>query len=212
MLAIGSLVASSSSSIFGCEGDERSGPKISALRSLVRPELKMPKNVEVKAAVHDWDQLIENAKRLSKSEGILIMQEDTFFNVSKGRLKLRHLKNGGGGQLIFYNRADMEGPKLSDYSIYPTGNPVELTNLLSDALGVKGFVKKERWLYMVGQTRVHVDLVEGLGSFVELEVVLTEDQSLEEGEAIAQKLMAELRIKKEDLVTGAYMDLILLNK
>ncbi|XP_072923019.1 uncharacterized protein [Hemitrygon akajei] len=178
-------------------------------RPLQKAKLAMPKNVEIKAAVHDWNRLVENAKRLSKSEGILIMQEDTFFNVSKGRLKLRNLKNEDGGQLIFYNRADMDGPKLSDYSIYPTGNPDALTKLLSDALGIKGFVKKERWLYMVGQTRVHADLVEGLGQFVELEVVLREDQSLEEGEAIAQKLMGKLGIKKEDLVTGAYMDLLL---
>ncbi|XP_072923021.1 uncharacterized protein [Hemitrygon akajei] len=136
-------------------------------RPLQKAKLAMPKNVEIKAAVHDWNRLVENAKRLSKSEGILIMQEDTFFNVSKGRLKLRNLKNEDGGQLIFYNRADMDGPKLSDYSIYPTGNPDALT------------------------------------------VVLREDQSLEEGEAIAQKLMGKLGIKKEDLVTGAYMDLLL---
>ncbi|XP_078091835.1 uncharacterized protein LOC144508009 [Mustelus asterias] len=171
----------------------------------------MPRNVEIKAAVRDRDQLILNAKRLSKSEGVLIMQEDTFFNVLKGRLKLRNLKNGSG-QLIFYQRADMDGPKLSDYSISPTADPDGLMKVLSDALGVKGVVKKERWLYMVGQTRVHVDQVQGLGSFMELEVVLGEDQSLEEGEAIAQSLMEELGVKKEDLMTGAYMDLILTNK
>ncbi|XP_078409267.1 uncharacterized protein LOC144687280 [Cetorhinus maximus] len=171
----------------------------------------MPRNVEIKAAVRDWNQLMEKAKRLSKSEGVLILQEDTFFNVLKGRLKLRNLKNGGG-QLIFYQRADMDGPKLSDYSISPTADPDGLTVVLSDALGVKGVVKKERWLYMVGQTRIHIDQVHGLGNFMELEVVLSEDQSLEEGEAIAQKLMDELGIKKEDLMTGAYMDLILTNK
>ncbi|GCC17076.1 hypothetical protein chiPu_0020472 [Chiloscyllium punctatum] len=118
----------------------------------------------------------------------------------------------GSGQLIFYQRADMDGPKLSDYSISSTTDPDGLTKVLSDALGVKGIVKKERWLYMVGQTRIHVDQVKGLGNFMELEVVLGEDQSLEEGEAIAQKLMDELGIKKEDLLTGAYMELILADK
>ena len=44
---------------------------------------------------------------------------------------------------------------------------------LGKALGVKGRVKKTRLLYMVGQTRVHVDEVEGLGNFMELEVSLS---------------------------------------
>ncbi|MBN3321162.1 JIP2 protein, partial [Atractosteus spatula] len=76
----------------------------------------------------------------------------------------------GTGQLIFYERPDVVGPKLSNYSISVTNDPDGLKKVLSDALGVKGTVKKERHLYMVGQTRVHVDAVEGLGHFMELEV------------------------------------------
>ncbi|KAM6385893.1 adenylate cyclase CyaB-like isoform 1-T1 [Alca torda] len=81
--------------------------------------------------------------------------------------------------------------------------------VLGQALGVLGVVRKERLLYLVGQTRVHLDHVEGLGDFLELEVVLTEEQTLEDGERVARQLMKELGIEEQDLISGAYMDLLL---
>ncbi len=55
--------------------------------------------------------------------------------------------------------------------------------------------------------RIHLDIVEGLGEFVELEVVLGADQSVQEGKTIAERLMASLGISSDDLVEGAYLDL-----
>uniref|UniRef100_A0A8C4XWJ6 CYTH domain-containing protein n=1 Tax=Gopherus evgoodei TaxID=1825980 RepID=A0A8C4XWJ6_9SAUR len=115
----------------------------------------------------------------------------------------------GRGQLIFYERPDSEGPKVSHYSICPTADPAGLVAVLSQALGVQGVVKKERRLYVVGQTHVHLDRVEGLGDFLELEVVLSEQQSPEDGERMARRLMEELGVQEEDLVAGAYLDLLL---
>ncbi|KAJ7987909.1 hypothetical protein DPEC_G00318130 [Dallia pectoralis] len=169
---------------------------------------EMPFNVEIKAKVSNASQLAEKASQLSQSEGTVIHQQDTFFNCSLGRLKLRDLMDGNG-QLIFYERPDCGGPKLSNYSISNTPDPEGLRAVLADALGVKGKVKKERRLFLVGQTRVHLDTVEGLGHFMELEVVLKEDQSLEEGEVIARSLMKDLGVREDSLVTGAYMDLLL---
>jgi len=65
---------------------------------------------------------------------------------------------------------------------------------------------------MVGQTRVHCDKVEGLGEFMELEVVLNDDQTVEEGEAIAHDLMEKLGVPKANLLKGAYMDMLENNK
>lgn len=76
------------------------------------------------------------------------------------------------------------------------------------ALGVAGEVKKERWLFMVGQTRVHCDTVEGLGRYMELEVQLEEHQSEAEGEAIAADLRVKLGVAEDDLCVGAYMDML----
>ena len=69
-------------------------------------------------------------------------------------------------------------------------------------------VKKTRYLYLVGQTRVHLDDVEGLGQFMELEVVMGEGQSDAEGQAIAEDLMSRLGVERGDLLEGAYMDLL----
>ena len=60
----------------------------------------------------------------------------------------------------------------------------------------------------MGQTRVHCDQVEGLGDFMELEVVLDDNQTTEDGQAIAEDLMVKLGIDSSKLIAGAYMDLL----
>lgn len=84
-------------------------------------------------------------------------------------LQLRRLE-ANTGQLIFYNRPDANSPKLSDYHIAPVGDVEGTKSVLSLSLGAIGSVKKVRTLYLVGQTRIHLDKVEGLGEFVEFEV------------------------------------------
>ena len=79
---------------------------------------------------------------------------------------------------------------------------------MSLALGMRGVVKKTRYLYMVGQTRIHIDEVEGLGYFMELEVVMREGQSDAEGQDIAEDLMRRLGVREDALIEGAYMDLL----
>lgn len=73
-------------------------------------------------------------------------------------------------ELIYYERPDLEGPKLSNYSKCSVPHGADLLNVLTQALGVRGVVKKTRHLYIHQQTRIHIDDVEGLGKFVELEV------------------------------------------
>lgn len=83
-----------------------------------------------------------------------------------------------------------------------------LNDVLGKSLGALGCVKKVRNLFLVGQTRIHVDSVEELGDFMELEVTLKEEESVEDGEKIAQNLMEKLGVEKEDLISGAYHDLL----
>lgn len=167
----------------------------------------MPVNIEIKARVHDFDGLYAKAEKLSDLPCQVIPQEDTFFNCPLGRMKLREL-SPQHGQLVYYQRADMNGPKHSDYKIFETENPAGLKAILSQAYGVRGVVTKVRYLFMVGQTRIHLDKVVGLGEFVELEVVLTPGQSDADGEVIAMKLMQQLGIADQDLIDSAYMDLL----
>ncbi|KAI6079942.1 Adenylate cyclase CyaB-like protein [Aix galericulata] len=170
----------------------------------------MRRNVELKARLRPGAAAAaaRGAAERGGAAAAALQQADTFFGVPAGRLKLRRYPDGRG-ELIFYERPDTAGPKLSQFSITPTNDPDGLEAVLARALGVLGVVRKQRLLYVVGQTRVHLDSVEGLGDFLELEVVLSEEQSVEHGERVARELMAELGVQDEDLVTGAYLDLLL---
>jgi predicted adenylyl cyclase CyaB len=167
----------------------------------------MPTNIEIKARVGDIELLRAIVERISDTPCAVLEQEDTFFNVPQGRLKLR-LLGSGQGQLVYYERRDESGPKRSDYMLSPVADPDSLRELLTTALGVRGVVSKTRWLYHVGATRIHLDEVEGLGHYLELEVVLAEGDTPAGGLAEAERLMAELGVEESDLVEGAYIDLL----
>jgi adenylate cyclase class IV len=166
----------------------------------------MATNVELKARAHHPDRQRALAIDLA-GVGELIEQEDTFFHVPTGRLKLRTF-SPEQGELIFYSRSDEGGPRPSNYSICPTDRPSALRDLLGAVLGIRGTVRKRRHLFLVGQTRIHIDEVEGLGTFLELEVVLRSGQTVEEGQRIADDLRRRLGIRAEDLIDCAYIDLL----
>ena len=167
----------------------------------------MPANIEIKARVRDYDALRRQAEMISDKPCEVIRQEDTFFVTSRGRLKLRILALDSA-EIIYYERPDHGGPKRSDYRIARTSDPENLKHVLDLAYGIRGSIIKTRYLYMVGDTRIHLDDVDGLGHFIELEVVMRDGQSDAEGEAIAEDLMQKLGVQKEDLLEGAYMDLL----
>ncbi len=170
----------------------------------------MARNVEVKARIDSIDALLPRALALAGSDAERIEQDDTFFTCTHGRLKLRDF-GGGTGELIHYERADSDGPKLSDYARAPTTDPAALREALTRAHGansVLGRVRKTRWLLLAGQTRIHLDRVEGLGDFIELEVVLRDGQSEAEGSAIADALLARLGIGASQRLAGSYFDLL----
>jgi predicted adenylyl cyclase CyaB len=168
----------------------------------------MPSNVEIKARIASVDALLPRALALSDDEHAqLIHQDDTFFSVPAGRLKLRVFADGAG-ELIHYERPDVDGPKRSDYRIAEVTDPDALRGVLERACGVLGRVRKERLLVLVGQTRVHLDRVDGLGDFIELEVLLADGQPADEGHAIARALMVSLGIDAHALVAAAYIDLL----
>jgi len=167
----------------------------------------MATNIEIKARVSDPAALQEKVQVISDTAGQRVPQEDIFFHAPQGRLKLRILAEDRG-QLIYYERPDSAGPKQSDYFISRTAEPRTLQDVLSRTYGVRGVVRKERWLFWVGNTRIHLDQVEGLGSFLEFEVVLSDGQSIEQGRAIAADLMGRLDIAEVDLIDAAYIDLL----
>jgi adenylate cyclase class IV len=165
------------------------------------------RNVEIKARVADPAAVEARAAGLSNGGPVDIAQDDTFFATSAGRLKLRELAPDRG-ELIHYERPDQGGPKLSRYVIAPTSDPAALREALTRACGVTGRVRKQRRLYLAGRTRIHLDRVEGLGDYLELEVVLEPDDDPAGGEAEARRIMDALGVAEADLVEGAYIDLL----
>jgi adenylate cyclase class IV len=168
----------------------------------------MARNVEIKARIDSVEALLPAARALADGPPELIAQDDTFFACPHGRLKLRDFGDSRG-ELIHYHRPDAQGPKLSDYVRVPSTEPVALREALTRGLGVLGRVRKTRTLLMIGATRVHLDRVEGLGDFLELEVVLRDDQTEADGVAVAQALLGRLGVAPAQLVRGAYLDLLL---
>ena len=73
---------------------------------------------------------------------------------------------------------------------------------------MRATVRKQRAVFLLGQTRIHLDRVDGLGSFVELEVVLRDEQSVSDGYTIAMSLLQALSIAEADLIAHAYVDLL----
>ncbi|MEP7283103.1 MAG: class IV adenylate cyclase [Rubrivivax sp.] len=166
----------------------------------------MARNIEIKARIASVESLLPSVAALASEGPVEIAQQDTFFRCEAGRLKLRDFLNGTG-ELIFYRRANQAGPKESFYLRSETSTPEILRQSLALAYGESGSVSKQRTLFLVGRTRVHLDKVQGLGHFLELEVVLSENESSEVGTGEAHELMAKLGIESHQLVEGAYVEL-----
>ena len=156
----------------------------------------MASNIEIKAVLRNRAAAERVAARLSRAAPKIFSQEDVFFKCDGARLKLRILAPDHG-ELIRYERADLAEARRSSYLIARTADPTILLDILTATLGRTGVVRKLRTLYLVGQTRIHIDQVEGLGEFLELEVVLEPGQTDLEGEKIAAALLAEFGIEKE---------------
>jgi adenylate cyclase class IV len=173
----------------------------------------MARNIEIKARLDadggplDLAAVATRAAAVADGPPAWIEQDDTFFHAAHGRLKLRTFADGTG-ELIAYERADAEGPKASDYVRVAAPEPAALRHALARACGVRGRVRKRRQLWMAGATRIHLDRVEGLGAFIELEVVLAPGQDDAEGEATAHRLLGALGIGRDRLLRGAYLDLL----
>ncbi len=167
----------------------------------------MARNIEIKAAVPDLDAVRRLAAAIASKPPRVIQQTDTFFAVPDGRLKVREFADGSG-ELIAYSRPDVSGPKTSRYSIVTCADSRALVAVLEQVLPVKGRVVKRRELFLVGRTRIHLDRVDALGPFVELEVVLRDDESDEAGAREAWELMRRLGVLEEQLVPDAYVDLL----
>lgn len=164
----------------------------------------MATNLELKARFSPLETGHECARRIgARFDGILV-QRDTYFRVSRGRLKLRECA-GQGSELIFYEREESGDERWSTYERVPVGDPEALANALGLADGILAVVEKERSLYTYRNARIHLDEVARLGSFLEFEVVGGEPASSAE---LMRLLRDVFGIREEMIFRGSYSDMI----
>ncbi|MGY0197021.1 class IV adenylate cyclase [Leptothrix sp. BB-4] len=173
----------------------------------------MARNIEIKARLTSLAEIEPKVAAVATEGPVVLLQDDTFFACANGRLKLRAFGADADGKtppadLIFYRRADAAGPRASHYRISACPDADGMRVLLAEAHGQTGRVRKRRVLYLVGRTRVHLDEVEGLGAYLELEVVMRDGEPAEAGLDEARALMAQLGIAPAQLESRAYVDLL----
>jgi adenylate cyclase class 2 len=168
----------------------------------------MSANLEIKARCADLAALRSRAEAIATEYVGIDHQVDTYFTTRSGRLKLRE-SSLCGGQLVPYLRPDAEGPRVSEYQLIPVPEPDAVRRLLSELLGVHRVVRKEREIFLYENVRIHLDRVEGLGTFMELEAVYDGDPANEPDECRkVDFLMKELGVAPGDLIPVSYEGLL----
>lgn len=167
----------------------------------------MPRNVEIKARLANLAATRTLVAGAADRGPEALAQTDTFFAVPSGRLKLREFSDRPA-ELIYYRRPDTPGPSESQWAKVTIPDAAALRELLGAALGVRGQVVKRRTLFFVGRTRVHLDEVRDLGDFLELEVVLEDDEAISAGTQEAHRLLRLFAVPAGALVPEAYVDLL----
>ena len=166
------------------------------------------RNVELKATDPDPERSLRIALELGAEDRGVLVQRDTYFRVRDGRLKLRE-ETPGGAVLIQYARDDRPEARESRYRITPVEDPATLETSLAEALGTLAVVEKERRLLLWEGVRIHLDTVQGLGSFLELEGVAPEGSDLSgEHDRVAQ-LSEALGLDDSRIVADSYSDRVL---
>jgi len=165
------------------------------------------RNVELKARDPDPEATLARALRAGATDHGVIRQRDTYFAVPQGRLKLRE-EEPGGARLISYRRPDAADERVSDYRLVPVADPDGLRAALAETCGVRVEVVKRRRLLLWETVRIHLDEVEGLGSFLELEAVAEPDSDLSSERARVAHLRAALDIADAALQAGSYADAV----
>jgi predicted adenylyl cyclase CyaB len=166
----------------------------------------LSRNLEWKARYVDLATGQEAVRHLGADHHGREVQTDTFFHVPAGRFKLREI-DGEGAHLIWYDRPDREGARLSRYYLVPVVDAARMKAALSAAMGIRGVVRKDRVIYLWRNVRIHFDEVAGLGAFVEAEAVLADGDEISAPDRLAE-LVRVLAIPPANFIAGAYADLL----
>ncbi len=165
----------------------------------------MPSNLEVKATCADIDAAERTACSIGAGYQGVLVQTDTYFRVQHGRLKLREFGDGSS-ELIGYDRVEESASRISRFETFAAVRPDDLKKLLALVLGIRAVVRKTRKLYMYRGSRIHIDIVDNLGTFIEFEV--PGDDPAGKPEEILAFLIKSFGIREADIRKHSYVDMI----
>ncbi len=163
------------------------------------------RNVEFKAELRDRDLAVAACRRLGAVRIGALKQTDTYFNVADGKLKRRETA-GEETEWILYHRPDKAGVRISDFTLYSDAEA--LARYGERPLPVWIIVRKTRDLWMRGGVRIHLDDVETLGEYFELEALLSSRQNAARAQEEVASLRAQFQPVLGETISCGYSDLI----
>jgi predicted adenylyl cyclase CyaB len=165
-------------------------------------------NVEIKARCNNPESIRQYLRYHEADFKGTDHQTDTYFNVKRGRLKLR--EGNIEKNLIYYDRSDLPGVKESHFQLVNVSDAQGLKEMLSKCLGIKIVVRKSREIYFIENVKFHIDEVAGLGSFAEIEASnMYQDKGKEELHEQCNFYLNQFRIRQEDLISNSYSDMLM---
>jgi adenylate cyclase class 2 len=164
------------------------------------------RNLEAKFRLADHPTAHERALAIGFEPRGILLQRDTFFVVANGKLKLREQPDGAW--LIHYRRGDQQELQVSDYTIVPVSDAKPVRAMLGDALGTLAEVRKERTLMTRRNVRLHLDRVEGLGAFGEIEAVMADGDLPQAFHDEVAGILENLGVAANDLIERSYFELL----
>lgn len=165
----------------------------------------MPKNLELKARVASIETARDAANRTGARFEATLVQTDTYFKVPYGRLKLREI-SGRSAELIYYDRTEKADERWSTYTRLPLSDARQLHRVLANSLGVTAVVRKTREVFRYQATRIHLDQVEGLGTFIEFEV---QDSEEAESRNEMEILRVAFGVVPASIIRTSYADMLM---
>lgn len=171
----------------------------------------MSKNLEIKVKLKNAENAVKLAERFCKGKATQRFeqkQEDVYYMVKKGRLKLRII-NGKTGNLIHYFRTDKTLKRISNYTIAETDTPKNLKKILNSLYKKLITVKKTRVVFITGNVRIHIDKVSGLGHYLEFEIIINSDKP---AHTMMKKLIEHFGLDEKQFIKVSYSDLLLNKK
>jgi predicted adenylyl cyclase CyaB len=160
-------------------------------------------NLELKARIADLDAARERVRALGADLQGAEHQVDQYYQVPRGRMKLRQ-SSLDGAHLIVYLRPNDVSARVSTFHRLPVDHPDDVSDTLEAMFGAGSTVDKEREVWWWNDVRIHLDRVAGLGTFVEFEARLDTIDDQHAAQRLVDQLTRQLGIESSDLISGSY--------